>query len=85
MTDNEPAVDTGRAQFAAAADVFAARKEIDAAIADLAASPLDEAAADQMRKVLAGPRLRRARKALTTNLAPKQPLRLVTDEGDPTS
>lgn len=52
-----------------AARVFAARKRVDAAIADLASSPLDEAVADEMRTILASPALRAARQALA-RLAP---------------
>ena len=49
---------------AAAATVHAALREIDNAIADLAASPLSEDAADRMRAVLASPRLRQARRTV---------------------
>lgn len=49
---------------AAAATVHAALREIDNAIADLAASPLSEDAADRMRAVLASPRLREARRTV---------------------
>lgn len=44
--------------------VTAAMREIDAAIADLAASPLDEPAAERMRQVLQGPQLARAREVV---------------------
>ncbi len=51
-------------EVAAAATVHAALREIDNAIADLAASPLSEDAADRMRAVLASPRLRQARRTV---------------------
>lgn len=50
MDDNPAAAP---ADLRDAALVHAARREIDTAIAALAASPLDEAAAEQMRRVLA--------------------------------
>lgn len=50
--------------------VQTAMREIDAAIADLAASPLDEPAAERMHAVLQGPQLARARKVLR-ELAPR--------------
>lgn len=56
--------DQGRRELDAAAEVFAATREIDDAIADLAARPLDEAAADRMRSVLAGAGLAQARAAM---------------------
>jgi hypothetical protein len=57
---------------AAAAAVHAARREVDGAIAALAASPLDEAAADRVREVLASSKLRRARRALTRIQRPRR-------------
>lgn len=56
--------DQGRRELDAAAEVFAATRAIDDAIADLAARPLDEAAADRMRAVLGGSGLIQARAAL---------------------
>lgn len=56
--------DQGRQDLDAAAEVFAATRAIDDAIADLAARPLDEAAADRMRAVLGGSGLVQARAAL---------------------
>lgn len=56
--------DQGRRELDAAAEVFAATRAIDDAIADLAARPLDEAAADRMRAVLSGSGLVHARAAL---------------------
>jgi hypothetical protein len=53
-----------RRDLEAAARVHAARRAIDDAIAELAARPLDERAADRMRAVLAAPGLRQARSAL---------------------
>lgn len=44
--------------------VTAAMRQIDAAIADLAASPLDEPAAERMRQVLQGPQLAKAREVV---------------------
>lgn len=55
---------------AAAAAAIAAKREIDGAIAELAASPLDVPAAGRMREVLGSPKLRKARRALTR--APQQ-------------
>lgn len=60
---NDDVTQTGR-DLEAAAAVFGARRRIDSAIAELAASPLDVAAGDRMRKILASPDLRRARRAL---------------------
>lgn len=59
MTDDDLLADLN-----AAAAVHTQRRLIGDAIADLAASPLDEAAADRMRAVLASPELRRARRVL---------------------
>lgn len=56
--------DQGRRELDAAAEVFAATRAIDDAIADLAARPLDEAAADRMRTVLGDNGLIQARAAL---------------------
>lgn len=56
--------DQGRRELDAAAEVYAATRAIDDAIADLAARPLDEAAADRMRAVLGANGLIQARAAL---------------------
>lgn len=72
----------------AAAAVHAARRRIDSAIADLAARPLDEAAADRMRSILASPDLRRARRALRRlalqqrELGKRPHLTVVTEQTD---
>lgn len=65
-----------------AARVHAAKRRVDAAIADLAASPLDEKAADQMSEILASPELVKARRALArlTEVEPNR-LRVVPDGG----
>jgi hypothetical protein len=76
MDDHEQVI---ARDVAAAAAVHAARREVDGAIAALAASPLDEAAADRMREVLGSSRLRKARRALT-RIQPRRPhLSVVTE------
>lgn len=57
---------------AAAAAVHAAKREVDGAIAALAASPLDVTAADRMREVLASSKLRKARRALGRIQTPRR-------------
>lgn len=64
--------------FKAAAAVHAAKREVDNAIAALAARPLDENTADQMRQVLNSPKIRRARRLLVRlRTAPKSHLSVV--------
>lgn len=81
MNDDEQ--DTAR-DLAAAAEVHAARRKIDGAIADLAASPLDEAAANRMREVLGSAGLRKARTAFLRLAHPapasRPRLSVVTDD-----
>ncbi|WP_203338617.1 hypothetical protein [Nocardioides limicola] len=79
MDDNEQA--TAR-DLAAAAEVHAAKRQIDGAIADLASSPLDEAAADRMREVLASSKLRSARRALIRLQKPRRTHLSVVSELD---
>ncbi|MGL5823586.1 MAG: hypothetical protein ACRCYU_01810 [Nocardioides sp.] len=77
MDEHEQAV---AGDIAAAATVRAAKREVDGAIADLAASPLDEAAAGRMREVLASSKLRRARRVLARIQVPRRPhLSVVSD------
>jgi hypothetical protein len=57
-------MDDDKAARAASAAV-AAKRQIDGAIAELAASPGHVPTANRMRSVLAGAQLRRARRALT--------------------
>jgi hypothetical protein len=77
--------DDVQADLTAAAAVHAARRRIDSAIADLAASPFDPTAADRMRAILASPELRKARSALRRlslqqqRLAQRPHLTVVTD------
>lgn len=73
-----------REQVKDAAYIFRVKRTIDAAIADLASRPLDEATAEEMRAVLASDDLAAARKAwarLVTD-PPVPVLRLVTDQED---
>lgn len=60
----------GREDLDATAELHAACREIDGAIADLAARPLDERVADRMRAVLDGPQLQSARQTLARLLKP---------------
>jgi hypothetical protein len=77
MDDDEQEV---ARDVAAAAAVHAAKREVDGAIAELAASPLDEAAADRMREVLASSKLRKARRVLSRLQRPRlSGLSVVTD------
>lgn len=46
--------------------VFRARRRLDAAIADLASRPLDEATAERMRHILASDELAAARQSLAS-------------------
>ena len=69
MDDHEQA--TAR-DVAAAAAVHAAKREVDGAIAALAASPLDVTAADRMREVLSSSKLRTARRALGRIQTPRR-------------
>jgi len=48
----------------AVAEVRRARREIDIAIGELAARPLDEKAADRMREILTSPRMSNARQVM---------------------
>lgn len=61
--------------------VFRVRRRIDAAIADLAAAPLDEATAAQMRAVLASHDLAEAHRVLATGRPTVPNLRVVRGEG----
>lgn len=68
-------------ELSAAVEVYRARCRIDDAVADLAASPLDEPAAARMRAALADPTLATAREALL-RLSPRRPtLQLLPGEG----
>lgn len=62
--------------------VFRVRRRIDAAIADLAAAPLDEATATQMRAVLASHELAEAHRVLASSRPTVPELQLVRGEGD---
>lgn len=73
--------DRTAADLAAAATVHAARVQIVEAISSLAASPLDERAADRMRLALdqaASPKMRAALSKLNGAQKSRPPLRLVT-------
>ncbi len=67
--------DQGRRDLDAAAEILSATRAVDDAIADLAARPLDEAAADRMRMVLADADLVQARAALRRLTAVARPRR----------
>lgn len=60
----------GRNDLNAAAELHAACREVDGAIADLAARPLDERVAARMRAVLDGPQLQSARQTLAQMVTP---------------
>ena len=60
----------GRDDLNDAAELHAACREIDGAIADLAARPLDERMAARMRAVLDGPQLQLARQTLARMVTP---------------
>lgn len=60
--------------IAAAVEVHRAKRRVDDAIAALAARPLGEDTADQMREVLNSTQMRRARRALVRLQQPRRPL-----------
>lgn len=62
------------ADFAAAAEIHLAKRRVDDAIAALAARPLEEDTADQMREVLDSAQMRRARRALVRLQQPRRPV-----------
>lgn len=61
--------------------VFRVRRRIDAAIADLASAPLDEATAAQMRTVLASHDLAEAHRVLAGGPRRRPGLRVVAEDG----
>ena len=61
--------------------VFRVRRRIDAAIADLASAPLDEATAAQMRAVLTSHDLAEAHRVLAGNSWRPPDLRVVAEDG----
>lgn len=68
--------------LADAATVHAARRQVMETLGDLAASPLDEHAADLMRRALdrvQSPEVRAAIRRLGRSTAPRPPLRVVPD------
>lgn len=70
--------------IAGAAEIFAARRAISRAVADLAASPLDVAAVDQMREALDSPKVKQALRTVARLRRPRPPhLSVVSDAASP--